>query len=81
MIDKKLNNPILTLNFKEAFEQLTQEEKLYAYYFQKACWEGAPIVLFQISYESPPLFIIFQTFFSSFYPFDEMKKQIFLTSG
>jgi hypothetical protein len=81
MIDKKLNNPIMTLNFKDAFDQLTQEEKLYTYYFQRACWEGAPIVLFQISYESPPLFIIFQSFFSSFQPFDELKKLIFLKSG
>ena len=81
MLDKKLNYPILTLNFKEAFDQLTQEEKLYTYYFQRACWEGAPIVLFQISYESPPMFIIFQNFFASFQPFDELKKLIFLNSG
>jgi hypothetical protein len=81
MIDKKFNYPILTLHFKEAFDQLTQEEKLYTYYLQKACWEGAPIVLFQVSYESPPIFIIFQSFFSSFNPFDELKKFIFLNSG
>ncbi len=80
MIDKKLNYPILSLNFKDAFEQLINEEKLYTYYFSKACWEGAPIVLFQVSYESPALFIIFQSFFSSFEPFDEAKKQIFLKS-
>jgi hypothetical protein len=80
MLDKKINYPILSLNFKEAFEQLTQEEKLYAYYFQRACWEGAPIVLFQVSYESPPLFIIFQSFFSSFQPFEDLKKEIFLKS-
>ena len=80
MIDKKLNYPILSLNFKEAFEQLTQEEKLYTYYFQKACWEGGPITLFQISYESPPLFTILQSFFSSFQPFEEIKRQVFLKS-
>lgn len=81
MIDKKLNYPILNLDFKDAFEQLNQEEKLYTYFFQKACWEGAPIVLFQISYESPALFIVFQTFFKSFEPFEELKKIIFLKSG
>ena len=80
MIDIKFNYPILNLNFKEAFEQLTDEEKEYAYYLSKACWEGAPIVLFQISYESPPLFIIFQNFFTSFQPFEELKKLIFLKS-
>ncbi len=81
MIDQKFKHPILSLNFKEAFDQLTQEEKLYMYYMQKACWAGGPIVLFQISYESPPLFIIFQNFFSSFEPFEELKKLIFLKSG
>lgn len=81
MIDKKLNYPILCLNFKEAFDQLTQEEKLYTYYFQRACWEGAPIVMFQVSYESPAIFTVFQSFFSSFQPFDELKKLIFLKSG
>jgi len=81
MIDKKLNYPILNIDFKEAFDQLTHEEKLYTYYFQRACWDGAPIVFFQVSYESPALFIIFQSFFSSFQPFEEIKKLIFLKSG
>jgi hypothetical protein len=75
---EKLNYPIISLKFNEAFEQLSNDEKLYAYHLQKACYEGAPIVLFQISYESPPLFIILQSFFSSFQPFDEIKKQVFL---
>ena len=57
---------ILNCNFKDSFEQLSEEEKNYAYYLSKACWTGQPIILFQTSYESPALFIIFQTFFSSF---------------
>jgi dipeptidyl-peptidase-3 len=81
MIDKKINYPIMNLDFIESFEQLTHDEKLYCYHFQKACWQGAPIVLFQISYESPALFIVFQTFFSSFQPFEELKKAIFLKTG
>jgi hypothetical protein len=80
MLDKKLNYPTLALNFKEALEQLNQDEKLYTYFFQRACWEGFPITLFQVSYESPALFIIFQSFFSSFTPFEELKKLIFLKS-
>lgn len=81
MIDKKFNYPILSLHFKEAFDQLTDDEKLYTYYLQKACCEGAPIVLFQVSYESPALFIIFQNFFSSFVPFEGLKQIIFINSG
>lgn len=80
MIETKNTIPIMSIKFKEAFNQLTEQEKLYTYYFSKACWEGAPIVLFQTSYESPALFIIFQTFFNSFVPFEELKK-IILTKG
>jgi hypothetical protein len=79
MIEKKVNYPILNLNFAEIFDQLSNDEKLYTYYMNKACWEGAPIILFQVSYEAPALFIIFQTFFSTFQP-DTIKKQIFLKS-
>lgn len=64
---------IQNINFKETFEQLTEEEKDYCYYLSKACWAGQPIVLFQTSYESPALFIIFQIFFSSFEEFSEIK--------
>lgn len=77
----KINCPIMALNFKETFEQLTDDEKAYTYYLSKACWAGAPIVLFQKSYESPALFIIFQKFFSSFQPFKELKKQILQKSN
>ena len=64
---------IQNLDFKESFEQLSEEEKKYIYYLSKACWAGQPIVLFQVSYESPALFIIFQLFFSSFKEFSEIK--------
>ena len=80
MIDKKINFPILNIQFNELFDHLSNEEKLYTYYMNKACWDGALILLFQTSYESPPLFIIFQTFFSSIQPFEIIKKQIFLNS-
>ena len=69
MIDR-----IQNLGFKESFEQLSDEEKNYIYYLSKACWAGQPIVLFQTSYESPALFIIFQLFFSSFKEFSELKS-------
>ena len=67
-------NSIQNISFKDSFEQLSEEEKNYIYYLSKACWAGQPIVLFQTSYESPALFIIFQTFFSSFAEFSEIKS-------
>jgi len=69
-------NKIQNADFKESFEQLSDEEKNYIYYLSKACWAGQPIVLFQSSYESPALFIIFQTFFSSFAEFSEIKSYL-----
>ena len=74
---------IKPLDYSKSFAQLTEKEKLYAYYLNKACWAGMPISLFQISYESPALFIVFQSFFSSFgniYKFEEqiLKIEIFL---
>lgn len=75
---KSLNKPytIYNLKFKDSFEQLSEEEKCYAYYLTKACWASRPIVLFQTSYEAPGLFIIFQTFFCSFPSFGEIKKTL-----
>ena len=67
---------IQNVEFKESFEQLSEEEKNYIYYLSKACWAGQPIVLFQTSYESPALFIIFQLFFSSFKEFSEIKSTL-----
>ena len=64
---------IQNINFKETFEQLTEEERNYIYYLTKACWAGQPIVLFQTSYESPALFMIFQIFFSSIGNLSEIK--------
>lgn len=81
MIDSKLKTyPILNIKFKQAFEQLSQEERIFTYYIYRACVEGAPIVLFNLSYESPALFVIFQSFFSSFKPFEDAKKKIFLNT-
>ena len=65
---------IQNLDFKDSFEQLSEEEQKYIYFLSKACWAGQPIVLFQISYESPALFMIFQYFFSSFKDFSDIKS-------
>lgn len=66
---------IRPLDYSNSFEQLTEKEKLYAYYLNKACWAGIPISMYQISYESPAIFIIFQTFFTSFEN-DDIEEKI-----
>ncbi len=80
MIDLKIKKsyPIKNIKFTQAFEALSQDEKLYLHYIYRALAEGAPIVLFHVSYESPALFIIFQSFFSSFEHLKEAKKHVFL---
>ena len=71
---------IKPLDYSNSFEQLSEKEKLYAYYLNKACWAGIPISSFQISYESPAIFIIFQKFFSSFENINNLEE-IILKSG
>ena len=65
---------IKPLDYSKSFNQLTEKEKLYCYYLNKACWAGIPISSFQISYESPALFIIFQSFFSSFESLENLEE-------
>lgn len=67
---------IRPLDYSKSFEQLTQKEKLFTYYLNKAVWAGIPISFYQISYESPALFIIFQNFFMSFENIDKLEEQI-----
>ena len=68
---------IISLSIQGVFDKLSKKEKVLTYYLQKSCWAGAPIMLFQNSYESPAIFIILQKFFTSFVPFSNMKKMIF----
>lgn len=63
---------VKALNFKESFQQLTKEEKLYCYYFYRASWDGFPIILFQFSPEGPIIFSMFQKFFRSFQCLDKL---------
>ena len=77
--DLKPNNKqisIINIDFNESFEQLTEEEKNYLYYLTQACWTGQIIDLFQTSYESPALFMIFQMFFGSFGGAYDLENQI-----
>lgn len=65
-----------SLKFTDSFNQLSYEEKCYAYYFYKASWAGFPIVLFNMSKEGPILFVVLQKFFKSFKSVNEAKALI-----
>ena len=60
-------------NFTAAYSQLTDKEKNYAYYMSKASWAGSKMVMHQICYEGPPIFLILQSYFQG-KNFDELKK-------
>jgi hypothetical protein len=48
---------------KEPWKLLNETEKNYAYFMSKASWAGAKMVLHQISYESPAIFLLLQAYF------------------
>ncbi|CAD8147171.1 unnamed protein product [Paramecium octaurelia] len=60
----QVNSPITSFA-SPGFKGLNENEKLYAYHFARASWEGAKICFFQRSYESPGLFYIFHKIFST----------------
>ncbi len=60
-----LDTPIVRLEVREAFEGLTEREKLYCYYLARASWEGSVICLVQTSPESPPIFLLLRGLFGS----------------
>ncbi len=47
------NQPFILLDAKNAFEKLTEREKLYSHYLARASFFGGLIVLVQTSPESP----------------------------
>lgn len=58
------NAPVQLLDCSRAWNLLTLQEKLYAYYFSKASVEGSKVCFFQRSVESPGLFLLFQEIFT-----------------
>ena len=74
--ERQTNIVVVNVDFRESFDQLTEEEKKYLYFISKACWTGQLIDLFQTSYESPALFMIFQMFFRSFKNINDLDGDI-----
>ena len=58
-----LETRVQNLQMAEPWKQLNEKERNYAYFMAKASWAGAKMVLHQISYESPPIFLLFQAYF------------------
>lgn len=59
---KELNFSII--NSEDSFKQLTEKEKLYAYWMYKASWAGSPVTARQVSHESYDIIKLFVNTFS-----------------
>lgn len=67
------DTPVQLLECERAWNALTINEKLYAYHFSMASWEGSKITYFQKSYESPGIFLLLQDLFAI--PYLEERAQ------
>ncbi|KAK6621537.1 hypothetical protein RUM44_001344 [Polyplax serrata] len=70
-----LNTPVIELNAAQAFENLTQKEKLYSHYYSKASWYGSLICLFQGSPESPLIYSLVLKVFGE-QPIGELEQRV-----
>ncbi|KRT81096.1 Peptidase, partial [Oryctes borbonicus] len=59
-----LDQPIVYLDANTAFQGLTDQEKLYAYYLSKASWVGGLITLLQTSPEAGQIFVLLHKLYS-----------------
>ena len=68
------NIPICVLEAKDAFDSLAEADKLYAHHLGKASWAGFPVVLQQVSPESPKIFNFLMKLFKQVSLEDLQKK-------
>ena len=57
----------------KSFNQLEHREKMYAYHFARAAWQGSRICWFQRSAESPALLVMLYNLWSK--GIEEVRKQ------
>lgn len=76
----KNNYPIGTLNCIETFNQLTEQEKLYAHFLCKSAHYGGLIAFIQSSPEAPIIFSLLHRVLSA-QSIEEFKTNAMATDG
>lgn len=70
------NTPVNVLNSTDAFEQLTHQEKMYAYWMSRASWAGSTICYVQTSPESVSLLALLNSFFRNILLSDSTNYEV-----
>ncbi|GAB6021089.1 bifunctional diacylglycerol diphosphate phosphatase/phosphatidate phosphatase [Chamberlinius hualienensis] len=66
---------VASLDCEQAFNGLTDQEKLYAHYLSLASWHGGLIVLLQTSPEAPVIYVLLRKLYTQ--NIDELKEIAF----